>query len=111
MNTTPQASGAVAQAAWVAYGISRRGPLAIQRGDRAEAGRRTTHVESARSTRRRRTPRCACLGRRTGRSAGWRELRGTDVRGDRYSQDDRVTSRPRSFAESYAEAHGTRSVR
>src|SRR5205807_9847455 len=87
MNTTPQASGAVAQAAWVAYGISRRGPLAIERDDRAEAGRRTTHVESARSTRRRRTPRCACLVRRTGRIAGWREWRENHARANRYSQE------------------------
>src|SRR2546430_766130 len=99
MNTTPQASGAVAQAAWVAYGISRRGPLAIERDDRAEAGRRTTHVEPARSPRRRRTPRCACLVRRTGRIAGWREWRENHARANRYSQEERVTSRHGPYAE------------
>ena len=43
-----------AQTAWVAFGMSRRGTLAIRRDDRADAGRRTTRVASARSTRRRR---------------------------------------------------------
>jgi len=86
MKTTPQASAGCAQTAWVAYGMSRRGALTIGRNDRADAGR-TTRVESTRSTRRRRIPRYACLVRRTGRIAGWREWRQNSAQTNRYSQE------------------------
>jgi hypothetical protein len=49
-------------------------------------------VQSTRSTRRRRMPRHACLVRRTGRDAGWREWRQNRARANRYSQEERVTS-------------------
>src|SRR5882762_7997577 len=70
MKTTPQVSAGFAQTVWVAYGMSRRGALAIRRDDRADAGRRTTRVACTRSTRRRRRPRYACLGGLVGLRAG-----------------------------------------
>src|SRR5258708_37146118 len=102
MKTTPQVPGGFAQTAWVAYGMRRRGALAIRRDDRAVAGRRTKRVESTRSTRRRRIPRYACLVRRTGRIAGWREWRRNRALANRYSQEERVTSHYRPYAECYA---------
>src|SRR6267154_2683513 len=99
MKTTPQVSAGFAQTAWVAHGMRRRGALAIRRDDRADAGRRTTRVESTRSTRRRRVPRYACLVLRTGRIAGWREWRRNCARANRYSQEERVTSRHGPYAE------------
>jgi hypothetical protein len=102
MKTTPQVSAGFAQTAWVAYGMSRRGALAIRRDDRADAGRRTTRVACTRSTRRRRRPRHAYLVRRTGRIAGWREWRRNCARANRYSQEERVTSRHGPYAECYA---------
>jgi len=44
MKTTPQVSAGFAQTAWVAYGMRRRGALAMRRDDRADAGSRTTRV-------------------------------------------------------------------
>src|SRR5882672_298884 len=102
MKTTPQVSAGFAQTAWVAYGMSRRGALAIRRDDRADAGRRTTRVACTRSTRRRRRPPYAYLVRRTGRIAGWREWRRNRARANRYSQEERVTSRHGPYAECYA---------
>jgi hypothetical protein len=102
MKTTPQGSAGFAQTAWVAYGMSRRGALAIRRDDRADAGRRTTRVACTRSSRRRRRPRYAYLVRRTGRIAGWREWRRNRARANRYSQEERVTSRRGPYAECYA---------
>src|ERR1700682_6013730 len=98
MKKTPQASAGFAEAAWFVYGTSHRGALAIQRDDRADAGRRTTRVESTRSTRRRRIPRYACLVRRTGRIAGWREWRRNRAKANRYSQEERVTRRPGPYS-------------
>src|ERR1039457_1524622 len=46
MKMTPQASAGFAQAAWVVYGTSHRGALAIQRDDHADAGTRTLRVHS-----------------------------------------------------------------
>ena len=74
---------------------------AIRRHDRADTGRRTTRVASTRSTRRRRRPRYACLVRRTGRIAGWREWRQKRARANRYSQEERVTSHHGPYAECY----------
>src|SRR3979490_835219 len=102
METTPQASAGLAETAWVASGMSRRGALAIRCDERADAGRRTTHVATTRSTRRRRIPRYACLVRRTGRIAGWQEWRQNRARANRYSQEERVTSRHGPYAECYA---------
>jgi hypothetical protein len=101
MKTTPRVSAGFAQAACVAYGMSRRGVLAIRRDDRADARRRTTRVEPTQSTRRRCRPRYADLVRRTGRVAGWREWR-ESRRANRYSQEERVTSRYGPYAECYA---------
>src|SRR5437879_3749669 len=98
MKTTPQVSAGFAQTAWVAYGMSCRGVLAIRRDDRADAGDALC-VESTRSTCRRRLPRYACLVRRTGRIAGWREWRQNCARANRYSQEERVTSRHGPYAE------------
>src|SRR5882762_6421766 len=98
MKTTPQVSAGFAQTAWVAYGMSCRGALAIRRDDRADAGDALC-VESTRSTCRRRLPRYACLVRRTGRIAGWREWRQNCARANRYSQEERVTSRHGPYAE------------
>src|SRR5450631_71125 len=55
----------------------------------------TARVRSTRTTRRRRTPRYACLVRRTGRIAGWREWRRKRARANNYSQEERVTSQQR----------------
>ena len=44
MKTTHQVSAGFALAAWVGNGKSRRGVLAIQRDDRADAGTRTTRA-------------------------------------------------------------------
>src|ERR1039457_2406955 len=87
MKMTPQASAGFAQAAWVVYGTSHRGALAIQRDDHADAGTRTLRVHSTHSTRRRPIPRYACLVRRTGRSASGREWRQNRARANRYSQE------------------------
>src|SRR6202022_3402267 len=102
METTPQASAGLAETAWVAYGMSRRGALAMRWDDIADAGRRTTHVATAQSTRKRRIPRYACLVRRTGRIAGWQEWRQNRARANRYSQEERVTSHHRPYHECYA---------
>src|SRR5260370_14319999 len=99
METTPQASAGLAETAWVAYGMSRRGARAMRWDDRADAGRRSTHVATARSTRRRRIPQYACLVRRTGRIAGWQEWRQNRARANRYSQEERVTSQHLPYAE------------
>src|SRR6202022_5054012 len=101
METTPQASAGLAESAWVAYGMSRRGALAMRWDDRADAGRRISHVATARPTRRRRIPRYACLVRRTGRIAGWQEWRQKRARANRYSQEERVTSHHGPYAECY----------
>ena len=78
--------------------MSCRGALAIRCDDRADAGDALC-VESTRSTCRRRLPRYACLVRRTGRIAGWREWRQNCARANRYSQEERVTSRHGPYAE------------
>src|ERR1019366_6721975 len=101
MKMTPQASAGFAQAAWVVYGTSHRGALAIQRDDHADAGTRTLRVHSTRSTRRRPIPQYACLVRRTGRIASWREWRQNRARANRYSQEERVTSHRCPYAECY----------
>jgi hypothetical protein len=92
METTPQASAGSAETAWVAYGMSRRGVLAMRYDDRADAWRRAAHVATARSTRKRLIPRYGFLVRRTGRIAGWQEWRQNRARANRYSQEERVTS-------------------
>ena len=103
METTPQASAGLAETAWVAYEMSCRGALTMRWDGRANAGRRTTHTAVARSTRGRRIPRLRlCLVRRTGRPAGWREWRRNRARANKYSQEERVTSHHRPYAECYA---------
>src|ERR1700736_2220351 len=47
-------------------------------------------------------PRYSYLVRRTGRIAGWREWRRNRARANRYSQEERVTSRHGPYAECYA---------
>src|SRR6202023_1132167 len=44
----------------------------------------------------------ACLVRRTGRIAGWKEWRKNRARANRYSQEERVTSHHGPYAECYA---------
>src|SRR6266850_1840435 len=93
MKTTPQVSARFAQTAWVAYGMSRRGGLAIGwagspyggmiaqvLGDALRAWSPGDRVSE------RRIPRFACLVRRTGRIAGWREWRQNRAGANRYSQ-------------------------
>ena len=101
MNTTPQVSADLAQAAWAVYETSTRGALAIERDDRADAASGTTCVESTRSTHRQRIPRYACLVRRTGRIAGWRDWRQNRAQANKYSQEERVTSQHSPYAECY----------
>ena len=102
MKTTPQVSAGFAQTAWVAYGMSRRGALAIRRDDRRRREThyaRGVHTINPQATHR---PRYAYLVRRTGRIAGWREWRRNRALANRYSQEERVTSHHGPYAECYA---------
>ena len=91
MKTTPQVSAGFAQAAWIVYGTSARGALAIQPDDRADAADAHYAWRPPDQLRRRKRP-YACLVRTTGRIAGWREWRQNRARANRYSQEERVTS-------------------
>ena len=102
MKTTHHVSAGFAQAIWDVYEMSRHGALAIQRGDRADAGTRTTpavHMINPQATHT-----AACLSSSEDRSdCGLaRVAPESRARANRYSQEERVTSHQRPYANRYA---------